>query len=1225
MNPLYLYRKVRREALAKDEVTWVADQISKAPYCSLLHLVRARNAQNTGELNKEAMLGLGSLYAHNRRQYSLLMNDKLARQLDTVRDEIARLTHQQPVAEKTLPEPALSIPASSKPEPLPDQPVPPQTTTAKKDTPVLSVPAEEKKPAPGLKIRTVKPEDVDHLPTPPPVTPTEHIIHEKLEAPATKPASIRPPDDPLPTTKTLTDTGSEVASPIELKEVPAPIINQGLQTMIQVRTGMYLPIVKKIGQQLAAYREQFGATEPVLPTPETSQPESTAPVIPTVTPESKATPAPAPEPAVEEPPALPTPEAPTETPMVSEAAQVEEIAIVESPLPTEPTAELPTAEPDKKQERVTLQQLNQEQVMNVEQGVDEMKRNLLELIQAQISGKSIPTTEALAEEEKPAVSSETLSEIDRTAKQLATAGKLTPKHPTEPVIEDLKEESTADPLPEILAKTIEKAVPPPTETPTETPTERVEEQLQVKETALAGSADSMSRFEHPVFDPKPVQLNVGGIERTKNKLTDGQEESVPPSPPSTEPTEQTRLEKTPATDTPESLTTESFRRFVQPEFLFPTPKEPTPVNQEPEPTLPVAEAPSPLVEEKPDTQTSHTTGHIQTESFHRFIAPAFDTRREENRPTPIPESREKSSLEKEPPATEKVEPKQEEVTTTSLTEKSSTSSFGRFVPPSFSTAPLESEPKLAAEPIEKEASAELTLPPAPKPLAPTPTVVAGELTTTSMKRFVSLENYEQSVQLPTETQSPPTPKPVETQDLEKPTEEDTTAPVTETQAPESDTGLRRFVSLEETEGLLPEEPQPKESNPTGITLEEPAVLVEETPAPQQPDEQTFTYRKGDISLEIVLRPDQLKFFKQDPKTLFQEAAEEVLVHEATHGTPDAQITIDREKAVLEQVASIATSVPQLGALPTAELAKMRTALSDETWDQLLAAFNRLPISTETVERQLPLGSPVSVVEDTTLTERLKQLTEQLNTSRATNLEATEQVFGQVLDLHQDEEQELLRNYGLSTLYSEERLSSKQLPSEEQQSLIHIGGAAGDFNLPDERDTNLAGIQSLPHLPHPNEITLKSIQQKFLSKVIGTMTGALTMQEAVHQGVEGSSMLQTSYVDTLPQPQDTQPLQPQTSVDQALLRYGQMESTLSLKLTELREKAGTQDPEEAAAPHPDTLTNPLEEEGEVSETLAQILAKQGKIEEARAIYARLGLKHPEKSAYFADLIQKLSKA
>ncbi len=42
----------------------------------------------------------------------------------------------------------------------------------------------------------------------------------------------------------------------------------------------------------------------------------------------------------------------------------------------------------------------------------------------------------------------------------------------------------------------------------------------------------------------------------------------------------------------------------------------------------------------------------------------------------------------------------------------------------------------------------------------------------------------------------------------------------------------------------------------------------------------------------------------------------------------------------------------------------------------------------------------------------------------------------------------------------------------------------------------------------------------------------------------------------------------------------------------------------------------------TETLAQIYAEQGYIDEAKQIYSKLSLRYPEKSVYFASLIEKL---
>lgn len=48
-----------------------------------------------------------------------------------------------------------------------------------------------------------------------------------------------------------------------------------------------------------------------------------------------------------------------------------------------------------------------------------------------------------------------------------------------------------------------------------------------------------------------------------------------------------------------------------------------------------------------------------------------------------------------------------------------------------------------------------------------------------------------------------------------------------------------------------------------------------------------------------------------------------------------------------------------------------------------------------------------------------------------------------------------------------------------------------------------------------------------------------------------------------------------------------------------------------------------ESGIVSESLAQLLAQQGKTDKAIDMYKKLSLRNPEKSAYFADLIRKIN--
>ena len=57
---------------------------------------------------------------------------------------------------------------------------------------------------------------------------------------------------------------------------------------------------------------------------------------------------------------------------------------------------------------------------------------------------------------------------------------------------------------------------------------------------------------------------------------------------------------------------------------------------------------------------------------------------------------------------------------------------------------------------------------------------------------------------------------------------------------------------------------------------------------------------------------------------------------------------------------------------------------------------------------------------------------------------------------------------------------------------------------------------------------------------------------------------------------------------------------------------------------ETSSEPVEDLGFYTETLAQIYAEQGYYGQAKNIYSKLILAYPEKSAYFASLIQKIDE-
>lgn len=96
-----------------------------------------------------------------------------------------------------------------------------------------------------------------------------------------------------------------------------------------------------------------------------------------------------------------------------------------------------------------------------------------------------------------------------------------------------------------------------------------------------------------------------------------------------------------------------------------------------------------------------------------------------------------------------------------------------------------------------------------------------------------------------------------------------------------------------------------------------------------------------------------------------------------------------------------------------------------------------------------------------------------------------------------------------------------------------------------------------------------------------------------------------------------------SVDRTLLTERSAEEIIDrfLKVEELRIVA----PEDGAAAADEQITTEAQIDGEddvVSEELAEIYLAQGLREQAVAVYGKLSLLNPEKSVYFAELIDKI---
>lgn len=1295
MNPLYLYRKVRKEALDAEEATWLANELKVHPYAHVLHLIRAGHLQHTQEATAGSARQLAALYAPSRQRLALYLDEKLARKLEAATESVKKQASAAgsnkpkpaPEAPKAPVAPVVEAPAPEATAPLVPQPpaapeAKPEVKTEVKPAPEVATPKAQEHPEPvapatppapapeakpeaketpapkppvagGLKITPVKSAEVGHL-SPPPVAPPKVELTPPSQSP-----TLRPEGDPLPETKAQTTGGEKTAPTITLTEVPAPVLNQGLQTMLQVRTGMYLPLVDKIGRELAAYKAELPTVAPSLA--HTNPPETVARV------EQPAVEAPAPTPAPEvvaeaqaEPvvtQAPPVPEAPVAEPPKVEAEAPELPAAVHLPVdPTETTetpalSELPTDDADapnpddpqkQKRERISLEQLAQEQQQQVEQGVDDLKHNLLRLIQAQMSGMPMLTVEVPPETTKPAAKPDHIAAITEIVEKAKTL------HETTRVVLDPPAAKLPEPKPE---------APKPTE-----------KEKPVEGEALKGTAESMLRFRSPSFDEKPLQLNVEGIDRRKAKSTETpvtetpSEEAAPvaeltprpkPEPPAPTPAEVTAglggeasfkrfksLEDTQATTgaqlptpkvelvpTPEALappaapsdapaaenlkgkvTTESFNRFVAPKFdrrfgmindpLPPQPEAPT------QAVNPIPVVALPPLESDPALGLAHTSAPVAEvpadTPLPPSVNPAYDTRREDTEVQPVSTHLEEPPAEPTPPVRKPAPLGVDEPTA----KDGGKASFGRFVQPTFGLETVHAQPETVpqpeatAEPIGLSETPQTPLPPAAEvpPQLEIPTALGAPIVSESMRRFVPFE--------PTGTPEP-TAKPEATLPEEAPT-------VTSLKVPpptgKVSVGMDRFVDLEPSPKQ--EAPASSDTPPATPLSEVPPATFEVPPAPEATGEQTFTYRHGELELQIVLRPEQLKFFAADPTTLFAQAATEVLAPapepEDSPEAPETPVTFSRTTVVEAPSA-------QLGDMDPEVIGKIKAAIDQETWQQLEDAFLRPPVVSEagaepaTHVAPKPVGlAPLNA----SLTIASLEVNPEL-------LEPTAPAFGEVIEQQEDAEEDFIRKIGLESSYANPELPEDQHLAAELP--YELGGAGGEYTAP-QTEPELNDLLRIKNLPHPSQITLQTIQQKFLEKMITSMTEGVVKIPASGPEepavVAAISPVAETGSDT---PADT-PLG--NTVDQALAKFNALEPVISQKISSLKQAPPAPESEEPLPAHPDTLKNPLEETGEVSETLAELLVKQGKLTAAKAIYFQLSMKHPEKSAYFAARIADL---
>ncbi|MFW5659715.1 MAG: hypothetical protein ACOCZ8_07040, partial [Bacteroidota bacterium] len=154
------------------------------------------------------------------------------------------------------------------------------------------------------------------------------------------------------------------------------------------------------------------------------------------------------------------------------------------------------------------------------------------------------------------------------------------------------------------------------------------------------------------------------------------------------------------------------------------------------------------------------------------------------------------------------------------------------------------------------------------------------------------------------------------------------------------------------------------------------------------------------------------------------------------------------------------------------------------------------------------------------------------------------------------------------------------------------------------------------LPHPTQITPESIQEKFLSSIMGesqvrTLSAKQKAEAVAEQLEEEAGESSESDAD----PPNTGE---KSSVDDVIERYQQMEKSLS-KRHEREADAGSAKYEDLSLDEPELSQ---EEPPVASETLAIINARQGNMDVAREMIDQLKLKNPEKSTYFDELLKRL---